>query len=30
MNTDTFWKLIEGAQRKDDDGWIEIDHEAYI
>ncbi len=30
MNTDTFWKLIEDAQRKADDGWIELDHEALI
>jgi hypothetical protein len=30
MNTDTFWKLIENAQCKADDGWIELDHNALI
>jgi hypothetical protein len=30
MNTDTFWKLIESAQRKQEDGWIELDHEKLI
>ena len=30
MNTDTFWTLIENAQRKQEDGWIELDHENLI
>src|ERR1041384_7881279 len=30
MDNATFWKLIEDAQRKDVDGWIELDHNALI
>lgn len=30
MNTNTFWTLIENAQRKQEDGWIELDHNALI